>query len=366
MSSPAPVPQQSRRISARRSLIGSIALIALCVLTLIATLTPSPYVIESAGPTVDVLGEVDGTQVIEVKGSEPEKPDGQLRMTTVAVLGAPGQPAPTTAVFAAWFDPTKSILPREAVYPDTQDEEGSKLMTSAQMSSSQQEAIAVALAAQGMESTPVVRISGVRSDGPAAQLLKPGDRVVSVNGTESDEVPALQKATADTPAGGTADFVVERDGKRTTVSVPVEQKDGRSVVGIVLTPGFDFPVDVRIALDGIGGPSAGLIFALGIYDEMTPGSLTGGKRIAGTGTIDQSGAVGPIGGIRQKLVGAKEDGAEFFLAPADNCAEVVGHVPDGLSVVRVSTFEDAKHAVETIADSGSTAGLPTCTASERT
>jgi hypothetical protein len=91
------------------------------------------------------------------------------------------------------------------------------------------------------------------------------------------------------------------------------------------------------------------MFSLGIYDKLTPGPLAGGHEIAGTGTIDDQGQVGPIGGIRQKLAGARSDGAAFFLAPADNCNEVVGHVPDGLEVFKVATFDDARTAVEAIA-----------------
>ena len=134
----------------------------------------------------------------------------------------------------------------------------------------------------------------------------------------------------------------------------------RALVGIVLSRGFEFPVKVNFALDGIGGPSAGMIFALAIYDEMTPGDLTGGKKIAGTGTIDEQGTVGPIGGIRQKMIGARSDGAEYFLAPSDNCDDVTGHIPKGLQVVKIDTLSDAINSVEQIASTGSIRGLPTC------
>jgi PDZ domain-containing protein len=105
------------------------------------------------------------------------------------------------------------------------------------------------------------------------------------------------------------------------------------------------------------------MFALGIIDKLTPGPLTGGKQIAGTGTMDPDGTVGPIGGIRQKLFGARHAGARWFLAPADNCDEVVGHVPDGLSVVRVATLDEARAAVEKIGKGAAPGSLPACTAS---
>jgi PDZ domain-containing protein len=103
-----------------------------------------------------------------------------------------------------------------------------------------------------------------------------------------------------------------------------------------------------------------MMFSLAIYDKLTPGALTGGINIAGTGTIDSAGKVGPIGGIAQKLVGAKRGGAAWFLAPAENCNEVVGHIPDGLQVVKVATFAQARDAVKAIAAKQS-ASLPHCT-----
>ena len=142
-----------------------------------------------------------------------------------------------------------------------------------------------------------------------------------------------------------------------TVKTP--ESKGNTVVGVFLKTTFDVPTKVTIDAGDVGGPSAGMMFALAIYDRLTPGALTGGANIAGTGTIDDTGAVGPIGGIRQKLAGAKRGGAAWFLAPAANCAEVVGHVPDGLQVFKVATFAQARDAVEAIA-AKRTAALPRC------
>src|SRR5690606_10810906 len=128
----------------------------------------------------------------------------------------------------------------------------------------------------------------------------------------------------------------------------------------LMTQYEDFPFDVTIQLDNVGGPSAGMMFALGIVDVLTPGEATGGEDIAGTGTIAGDGDVGPIGGIRQKLYGARDAGADWFLAPQENCDEVTGHVPDGLRVVSVDTLADALTAVDAIAH-GDVDGLPACT-----
>jgi PDZ domain-containing protein len=117
---------------------------------------------------------------------------------------------------------------------------------------------------------------------------------------------------------------------------------------------------VEIRLDDVGGPSAGMMFALGIVDKLTPGAMTGGEIVAGTGTIDSDGAVGAIGSIRQKLWGADENGAAWFLAPETNCDEVVGNVPDGLEVFAVATLEEAREIVETVGEGGDTSSFARC------
>jgi PDZ domain-containing protein len=119
-------------------------------------------------------------------------------------------------------------------------------------------------------------------------------------------------------------------------------------------------VKVNLQVSDIGGPSGGMMFALGIYDRLTPGALTGGKNIAGTGTVNSLGEIGPIGGIRQKMYGAERSGATHFLAPVGNCSEVVGHIPTGLTVISVRTFDEALVAVEAIANGKDTKQLGSC------
>jgi PDZ domain-containing protein len=164
-------------------------------------------------------------------------------------------------------------------------------------------------------------------------------------------------------AGAGAPVVVEvdRNGATTSVTVtPTRNSSDRYVLGILLSSDFTFPFDVKISLENVGGPSAGMMFALGIVDTLTPGDLTGGRHVAGTGTITPDGAVGAIGGIVQKMIGAKQNGATMFLAPAANCSDVAGNVPDGLQVVKVETLADAKAAVERLGSGQDTSGLPTC------
>lgn len=130
-------------------------------------------------------------------------------------------------------------------------------------------------------------------------------------------------------------------------------------MGIYLSADTKAPIDVKIHLERIGGPSAGLIFALGIVNRLSDHDITRGQVIAGTGAMSFTGDVLPIGGVKQKMFGAKRDGAKWFLAPKDNCDEVVGNVPSGLTVIPVGTLAEAVGVVEQIGD-GTTSGFLTC------
>ncbi|HXT91294.1 MAG TPA: S16 family serine protease, partial [Trebonia sp.] len=121
-----------------------------------------------------------------------------------------------------------------------------------------------------------------------------------------------------------------------------------AVIGVQVQEQYKFPFNVRITVGDIGGPSAGMMFALGIVDMLTPMNLTGGKFVAGTGEITAAGQVQPIGGIQQKMVGARNAGATVFLTPAGNCADAKGAVPSGLKVVKVSTLSQAVSDLEAL------------------
>ncbi len=242
--------------------------------------------------------------------------------------------------------------------PDSSQEEVEE-EGAAEMAGSQSVATATALRAMGREVEPTVVIADVFEGGPSQGVLEPGDVLVSVGDAEASSSDAVRAAVQRTEPGDTVPVVVLREGEERTVAVrPAESARG-TVIGVGLRLDYDLPVDVSLRTGNVGGPSAGLMFSLAIYDVLTPGELTGGKEIAGTGTMEDDGTVGPIGGIRQKLVGAQAAGADFFLAPADNCSDVAGHVPAGLRVVRVATFDEGLAAVRGIA-SGDAASLPTC------
>ncbi|MGP9537602.1 YlbL family protein [Brachybacterium sp. AOP43-C2-M15] len=343
-----------------RPVLALVTLALLCVMVLGGSLLPVPYVIERPGPAIDVLGEYEDEEILVIDGAETHPTDGALMMTTVSVDGGPGYRVTPVEVVAAWFDRSKMVLPREAVFPEGQTREETDLSNVAAMSTSQQGAVAVALDELGIDYEDVVMIAGVQEDGPADGTLETGDVVVAVDGEHAADVDGYRDLIRAAGQGGTVAMTVRRGGEELDLEVPAETVDDSPRMGVVLTPGYEFPMDVDITVGGIGGPSAGMIFSLSVYDELTPGALTGGERIAGTGTIAEDGSVGAIGGIRQKMVGAVDSDAEYFLAPSANCGDVLGYEPDGLEVVAVASFEEALTATETIAGSGSTEGLPTC------
>lgn len=355
-----PASVTNARLYRRRLWTVNLSALVLVVMTVVAAVLPAPYVVESPGPSLNVLGEYEGKDIVSVENRDGTASEGELRMTTVSVQGSPGYDIPLAGVMSAWFDRDRSIMPVEALYPDDTDAEDNSLMNTVEMNGSQQEAIAAALAKQGISYSTTTIVAGVRSDGGAANRLEPGDVVLTVNGQQITDVATAGEAIGRTPRGQKVNVTVRRKGEEKSFALTPRYEGERALVGIVLSRGFEFPVKVNFALDGIGGPSAGMIFALAIYDEMTPGDLTGGKKIAGTGTIDEQGTVGPIGGIRQKMIGARSDGAEYFLAPSDNCDEVTGHIPEGLQVVKIDSLSDAINSVEQIASTGSIEGLPTC------
>ncbi|MDR6637920.1 S16 family serine protease [Paenarthrobacter nitroguajacolicus] len=326
-----------------------------------AAALPVPYVIESAGPTFNTLGKDGDKPVITISGRESFPASGNLDLTTVVMTGGPKSPATIFDVFRAWVDPSKAIYPEELIYPKGTTAEQTVQQGEIAMETSQENAVAAALRELDIPFEQRLTVAGLSDPSPSTGKIQEGDRLISINGKTITSMGVIQAELA-AAAGAPAAVVVDRKGTQVTETVtPTKNDAGRYVLGVLLASDFTFPFDVRISLDNVGGPSAGMMFALGIVDNLTPGDLTGGKHVAGTGTITADGAVGPIGGIAQKMIGARGHGATMFLAPAANCADVVGHVPDGLQVVKVETLADATSAVERLASGQDTAGLPTCT-----
>lgn len=322
---------------------------------------PVPYVIESPGPTFNTLGTDNGKPVITVSGHESYPAKGSLDLTTVYVDGGPNGPVSVFEALTAWLNPSKAVYPQELIFPTGVTKEQSQQESAVAMTTSQENAVAAALKELGIPFEQKLQVANIPDDSASKGKIQEGDLLVSIGGKPVTALSVIQSELA-AGNGKPVNVVVDRNGSQQTVAVtPGKSETGRYLLGVVLQYKFKFPFDVKISLDKVGGPSAGMMFALGIVDTVTPGDLTGGKHIAGTGTISPDGAVGPIGGIDQKMVGARSGGATVFLAPAANCDDVVGHVPAGLQVVKVETLAEARHAVELSAAGGDTSGLPTCT-----
>ena len=326
-----------------------------------AVTVPVPYVVESPGPTFNTLGQSQGSPVISVSGHEAYPAKGNLDLTTVYVDGGPNGPVGVPDVFTAWLDGSKSVHPVELLYPTGTTKEEADVQSSVAMTSSQENAVASALKELGISYGQQLQAAGLPDGSPSAGKVEDGDILESINGKPITSLAVVQEELA-AGHGAPATLVVQRAGESVTQTItPMDNGAGRHVLGVMLKYLFTFPFDVKISLDKVGGPSAGLMFSLGIIDTVTPGDLTGGKHVAGTGTITPDGTVGPIGGIRQKMLGARAGGATVFLAPAENCDEVVGHVPEGLHVLRVENIAQARRAVEVAGSGQDTGALPVCT-----
>ncbi|MDO5617143.1 YlbL family protein [Kocuria sp.] len=335
------------------------SMIATGVLLIVAAWSPTPYVLERPGPAFDTTGQIDGKQVMTLEGVETYPTDTQLDFTTVYVVGGPGASPRILDTMYSWFAPTQAVLPQEVMYPPTATREEISNSGTAAMDSSQDLAVASALEHLDESYDTTLTVYDVVPGSPADGTLRAGDVLKSVNGEPITSLDGLREAlNNDDDASVTLD--VDRDGGREELTVATVESDGNQQLGVYLERGFDFPFEVNFALENVGGPSAGLMLSLGVIDELTPGSLGGDTHVAGTGTIDVGGDVGPIGGIRQKMVGAREAGAEIFLAPVENCAEVRGNQPDGMTVVAVENLDDAVSALESVASGESPSALPSC------
>jgi PDZ domain-containing protein len=329
------------------------------VLAAAMALLPVPYAVLSPGPVVNTLGKHNDVKLISVSGHATYPAKGELDLTTVSVRGGPGDPMNLVSAIRAWLEPASAVVPRDSVFPPGQTQEQQDQENAAEMTGSQEAATAAAMGALKVPFTTRITIAGFTRGAPAAKSLKAGDVVVAVNGAKVADLDGLRDQLQRVKAGQPVTVRVQRGGKDSEATVVTQADQGRTVLGVTVNLAYVFPFTVKIEIDDIGGPSAGMMFALGIIDTLTPGDLTGGRRIAGTGEIAVDGRVGPIGGIRQKLRGARGAGAEWFLAPADNCDEVREHVPGGLRDVRVATLTEAEAAVKSIA-AGRGGTLPHC------
>jgi PDZ domain-containing protein len=342
----------------RRSLTLLIATVGVIAALAIAVLIPVPYVILGPGPTLNTLGkDSSGQPLITISGRHTYPTTGHLNLVTVGYQGGPGVNINIFSALAAWLNPHEAVVPESELFAPGQTQQQAQQQDTQQMTSSQQDAVAAALTELNIPFQTQVIVTQAEPGFPAAGVLKAGDIITAVDGKPVTSETNLTSLIGTHPAGSTVTLTIVRKGQTQTVQVGTKESSGRPVMGVQVYEQYKFPFTVKFSVGDIGGPSAGMMFALGVIDKLTQLNLTGGRFIAGTGEIEASGKVDPIGGIQQKMVGARNAGATIFLAPASNCSDVKGAIPAGLQVVKVSTLSQAVSDLEAI-DTGHP--VPSC------
>jgi len=327
------------------------------VLIGVGAAVPIPYVALGPGPTYNTLSSVGNTPVISFSGKVPAsvkegERSGHLNMTTVSVYDT----LPMFEALAMWASGDYALVPRAEVYPPDRTVEQVNQQNTQAFQDSQSAAEIAAL--RYLRYPNVVYVGTIASDSPSYGVLRPQDQIVAVDGSKVTDFRSLQAGLKNTSPGQVAGISVLRGSKPVDVKVKLAAnakvgQQGFLGIGAVERPKAPFTISISLA--NIGGPSAGLMFTLGILDKLTPGGLAAGRYIAGTGTMeveDTKGTVGPIGGILLKMIAAEDAGASVFLVPAGNCAEALTRIPAGLTLVKVATLPDAVNALRTLAAGG--------------
>ena len=297
-----------------------------------------PYYAIGPGPADEV------TPLIRVGGGEPTyPPSGKLIMTTVSFYQVTALQA-----LRAWADPNLALVADEVLYPPGLDRATEDRRARSQMDQSKIDAAMVVLTE--LEGYPESRGTGALIEQtfpgcPADGELFSGDLILAIDGEQVDDRAEASDLIGEAPAHGQLDFRIRAAGETHDVEVTKRRCGGSEdpLVGVSLVDNFPFPIE--ISSGNVGGPSAGLMFSLGLYDLLTPGDLTAGRTIAGTGTITPDGQVGPIGGITDKVVAAERVGARVFLVPKENMAALADIDTGSMQLIEVASFDDAVEAL---------------------
>jgi PDZ domain-containing protein len=332
----------------RRVLTLVIATVGVLAALAAATIPSVPYVALTPGPTLNTLGTQAGKPLIQITGRSIYPTSGHLNMVTVSFFGGPGSNFNIFAALRAWLSPHDAVVPEQEIFTPGQSEQQVQQQDTEQMVNSQQTATAAALCQLGIGFSTVDTIVATVKGKPAAGVLQKGDVITAVDGTPVNchhDAAALIRARK---PGAPVQLTIRRGGTTHTFRLATADVEGHPAVGVNVAESYVFPFQVKISIGNIGGPSAGLMFALAIIDKLTPANLTGGRFIAGTGEIGADGTVDPIGGTQQKMAGARAAGATVFLTPAQNCPDTSGAVPAGLRLVKVSTLSGAVQDLQAI------------------
>ena len=351
----------SLRTASRRQLTLFVAISGVLLAALAAVFVPVPYVILSPGPTLNTLGKGPGGSLIQITGHPVYPTAGHLNLVTVSFQGGPSNSLNVFAALRAWLTPHEAVVPQEELFVPGQTQQQVVQQDTQQMTSSQQTATAAALCVLGIKFQVVDTVAVVAKGLPADGVLRRGDVITAVDGKPvTCKASAASLIRARSP-GDPVTLTIARTVGGHRVSRQFHLKtaalQGTPVVGVRVAESYVFPFNVKIRVGEIGGPSAGLVFALGIVDKLTPGNLTGGRFVAGTGEISADGSVSAIGGIQQKMAGARQAGATLFLTPAANCPDTAGAVPAGMRLVKVRNLAGAVSALHALAAGRS---VPSC------
>ena len=327
----------------RRTAVLAAGSVLLVLFGLLGAAVPVPYVAQVPGPTYDTLGDIKGAPVITIEGRERPDTSGKLNLTTVGVSG--GGLSLVQAV-RGWFDDEISVVPEETVYPPDRSEEETREANREAFLTSEEAATSAALGHLGYPVKVVVR--GLAEDSPSADALREGDAVEAVDGEPTPDLDTLTDVLTGIPPESDVEVTYSRLGETGTVTVTTAEATERegSLLGISVREMPSAPFDVDIQVEDVGGPSAGLMLTLGIVELAGDQDLTGGDVVAGTGTIDEHGTVGRIGGITLKVLAAEDIGADLFLVPAENCAELLAAGEPPVPTASVQTLDDALTALD--------------------
>lgn len=305
-----------------------------------------PYAAQGPGPMFDTLGEVAGEPVVRIDGAETDDTSGTLNMTTVSVRTNMTLPQ----VIGRWLGSEDTIVPVEQVLPpDVSPDQMREVNKQAFVAS---EAAATVAAMNYLGRPTAVVVHDVVDGAAAAGLLEPEDVLLAVGGTEVTEPGEVQDLVRAKRPGDTIaiDYLRGEEPGTAEITLGADPHDEtRALMGILMSSKPADGVSVTYNLQEIGGPSAGMIFALAVIDKLSPGELTGGRTVAGTGTISEDGTVGPIGGISHKIAGARDSGVELFLAPGGNCDEAARVDAGEMTVAAVDSLDEAIEAMDAFA-----------------
>lgn len=327
---PGPIPPRQRLSPARAAITGVIV----GIIGFAAFTVPIPMLMLHPGPTPGVF------DLVHVD-AEITPASGTFHITTVCLSEAPR----LVDLVRAWASPRVVVISRSALFPPGKSREEVGREQETQMEDSKIAAAVAALRELGYEAEPEsVMVLSTQVDTPSAEVLQSGDVILAIDGNPITTRQQVGERIRERQVGETVNVQVRRDDEVKDFVVGTEPgPDGsnRPFIGVELSQRYTLPIAVEVDSGNIGGPSAGLMFAVGIVDQLDAADLTHGLTIAGTGAIDGDGNVGQVGGVEQKVEGARRTGATYFFVPDEEAQDAVDAAPPGMTVIGVKTLHEA-------------------------